>query len=142
MSGANLRDAFTVYYDGSCPLCSREIDFYRRRRSAGRLRFVDITRAPATQLGPGLDPASAMRILHARDESGALLRGVDAFLGLWARLPALGWMAVLGRLAPLRWCLQRGYDGFLRWRNRKVGGGSEPCSVCTPASRQPGEEKP
>ena len=35
--------ALTIYYDGSCPLCRREIAFYRRLRATMRLDWVDVS---------------------------------------------------------------------------------------------------
>ncbi|MEC8852758.1 MAG: DCC1-like thiol-disulfide oxidoreductase family protein, partial [Pseudomonadota bacterium] len=32
----------TIFYDGGCPLCAREIAFYRRRAGAGRLDWIDV----------------------------------------------------------------------------------------------------
>lgn len=109
---------FTIYYDGSCPLCSREIRFYRARRGAGRLRFVDVSRAGSAALGVGLDRATALRIFHVRDESGDLIRGADAFVALWCRLPTLRWAGRLGQLPGVRQILRWGYLLFLRYRNR------------------------
>ena len=35
------RPMLTVFYDGLCPLCSREISHYRRRIPQGKALFVD-----------------------------------------------------------------------------------------------------
>jgi len=34
--------ALTVYFDGACPLCRREIAHYRSRDRAARIAFLDI----------------------------------------------------------------------------------------------------
>ena len=57
----------TVYYDGSCPLCSTEISFYRKREGAQAITFVDVSDAEQlTNLGD-LDSEQAMRRFHVRD---------------------------------------------------------------------------
>ena len=33
----------TIYYDGSCPLCRREIAFYRRQPGSERLDWMDVS---------------------------------------------------------------------------------------------------
>ena len=52
--------ALTVFYDGACPLCRREIAFYRRRRGAARIRWLDISRAPEGEVAPGLSRCAAL----------------------------------------------------------------------------------
>ncbi len=37
---AETSPAFTVYFDGSCPLCRREIALYRRLPQAAQLAWV------------------------------------------------------------------------------------------------------
>lgn len=42
----------TVYYDGGCPVCSREINFYRHRPGGESLAWVDVT----CEIAPNCDP--------------------------------------------------------------------------------------
>ena len=109
----------TVYFDGSCPLCRREIALYQRQRGAGRLAWVDVS-APA-ELGEGLSCEAAMRRFHVRERQGRLLSGGAAFARLWRALP--GWR-VLGWLfawPPLSWVLEAAYRVFLPLRPRLQG---------------------
>jgi ubiquinone biosynthesis monooxygenase Coq7 len=110
------RPALTVYYDGACPVCAREIGLYRGQRGADAVRWVDASSCDAEALGPGLDRAGALARLHARRPDGTLVDGAGAFAAMWRALPA--W-SVLGRVAgwaPVRRALDLGYDGFLRVR--------------------------
>ena len=71
----------TVYFDGSCPLCRREIAFYRRLRGAERLQWLDVS--AGAPLGQDLSCEAAMRRFHVRDAQGRLLSGGAAFARLW-----------------------------------------------------------
>lgn len=107
----------TVYFDGSCPLCRREIALYRRLQGAERLAWHDISAGAPT--GPGLSCDAAMRRFHVRDAQGRLHSGGAAFARLWRSLGG-GWR-VLGGLAavpPLGWLLELAYRGFLPLRPR------------------------
>jgi predicted DCC family thiol-disulfide oxidoreductase YuxK len=81
----------TVYHDGSCPLCEREIALYRRAAGADRIAFVDVSDRSA-EPGEGLDRESAMRLFHVRDAEGRLLSGGRAFAALWLTLPGWRWL--------------------------------------------------
>ena len=104
-----------VFYDGACPLCSREIAHYRRIDRAQRLRWVDAATEAKVLAAHGLDPERAMAELHVLDGNGGWHRGVDAFLVIWSRLPAYRWLArlvsALGLRTPLV-LLQGDIDGF------------------------------
>lgn len=105
----------TVYYNGACPICRREIEHYRRLSHAQpiSLAWVDISQEPLVLAPRGVDSLSAKRRLHAVDEHGQLLAGVAAFAELWSRLPRYRW---LGRLVqrPLIHPLAQGiYEGLL-----------------------------
>ena len=114
-----LSPELTIYYDGSCPLCRREIALYRRQHGAERLAWVDVSAAAA--LAEGLSCETAMRRFHVRESSGRLLGGGAAFARLWRALPGwrvLGWTFAL---PPLSWGLELAYRLFLPLRPRLQG---------------------
>ena len=108
--------ALTVYYDGACPLCRREIAAYRRARGADRLDWVDASRCAPEALGEGLTSERAIARMHVRDEDGRLIEGAAAFAAIWRRLPGT---RLLGRVAGSRAALallEPAYSLFLRLR--------------------------
>ena len=56
----------TVYYDGSCPLCRKEIAFYQRCKGADRIDWTDVSAAGALSLEDGLTCEAAMARFHVR----------------------------------------------------------------------------
>jgi len=109
---------FTVFYDGGCPLCSREIAFLRRLRGAEALCWVDLAADTAVEVLPGLSRCDAMARMHVRTAHGELIRGGAAFAAMWRELPLLrplGWLFSAAWTAAL---LDRLYDRFLRIRPR------------------------
>ena len=57
----------TVYYDGKCGLCRREIEYYKRVAPADRFVWQDIATDPAALADLDISQADALRRLHARD---------------------------------------------------------------------------
>jgi predicted DCC family thiol-disulfide oxidoreductase YuxK len=88
----------TLYYDGGCPVCTREIGFYQRRRGAERIRWVNLAQCEDGELGTGLNREAAYTRLHARLSNGQLVSGARAFVALWQTLPAF---RAAGRIAAL-----------------------------------------
>jgi predicted DCC family thiol-disulfide oxidoreductase YuxK len=84
----------TIFFDGACPLCRREIAHYLSQDRARRLAAIDIATDPTPLAAIGVTQADALAALHARDADGRTLVGAAAFLAIWARLPrwrALAW---------------------------------------------------
>lgn len=104
----------TLFYDGECPLCLREIRMFQRRNQAGQLHLLDIA-APDTEPLPGLTRQEMLDCLHARFHDGQRVTGIDATY--WSyRAVGLGWL-----VSPLRWgwarpAWQWGYRQFCRLR--------------------------
>ena len=77
-----------VFYNGACPFCAREITFYRRRKGADSVSWVDVRHLAAEdEVAPGLSKKEAHVCLHVRYADGTLVSGAEAYAGLWLSLP-------------------------------------------------------
>lgn len=108
----------TVFYDGGCPLCTREIAFYRRRSGADAISWVDVHDLTERDVAPGLSKARALARFHVATPDGEIVSGGAAFARLWAALPGFRLLGKLFQRAPLTWLLDRAYDLFLKVRPR------------------------
>jgi predicted DCC family thiol-disulfide oxidoreductase YuxK len=104
--------AVTVWYDGACPLCTREIALMRRLDRKARIRFVDV--ADPSSSCP-LDRSELLARFHA-EERGRMLSGAAAFAAMWRAIPLLRPLGLLARLGLVERLLERLYMHFLRWR--------------------------
>lgn len=106
----------TVYFDGGCPVCSREIANYRRQPGADSCVWVDATVCPEACLGPDLVREDALARFHVRDADGQLISGMRGFAFLWASLPRTAWLGRLAGWGPFPDLLEAGYSAFLKLR--------------------------
>jgi predicted DCC family thiol-disulfide oxidoreductase YuxK len=82
-----------VLYNGSCPVCSREINHYERlsQKQALAIQYDDL--ADSAKLKDwGLDADEAAKRLHVRKD-GEIYSGVPAFIILWKDIPQMRWLA-------------------------------------------------
>lgn len=113
----------TVYYDGACPVCSREIAMYQRQAGGDAVCWVDASRCDETAFaapdgqGAGLTREAALARMHVRRADGMLVSGAAAFVALWAALPRTAWLARWLGWPPVLAVLEVGYRGFL-WVRR------------------------
>lgn len=116
----------TVYYDGACPVCAREIGVYRACAGAERVVWVDVGAADmGEQAAPDLKRADALARFHVRDADGKLVSGARAFAALWLVLPAWRWLGCVARMPLIAPLLELGYQYILRlriWRRPRGAG--------------------
>ena len=110
-----------VWYDGSCPLCRREIALMHRLDRRHRIDFVNLDT-------PGgacpIDRAALLARFHAR-EDGVVLAGAAAFAAMWRQIPALRPLGLLARRPAVLALLEGLYVRFLVVRpllQRALGG--------------------
>jgi len=102
----------TVWYDGACPLCIREIALMRKLDRRKAIAFVDI--APPDASCP-LDRQLMLDRFHAT-EDGRLLSGAAAFAAMWRAIPLLRPMGLFARLPGVLAVLEALYRQFLKVR--------------------------
>lgn len=108
-----------VYYDGSCPACIRDRQFYERLAGRGGQDVVwfDITGQEATLRERGIDPDLALQELHVEDAQGHIHSEMPAYILLMGRVPALKPLAWLLSLGPIRRLVSALYH---RWVQRRL----------------------
>jgi predicted DCC family thiol-disulfide oxidoreductase YuxK len=101
----------SLYYDGTCPLCSNEISALRRL-SNNRINFVDIH-----QINDKTLPSKAVLLkrLHLRKPNEEWLVGLDANFYAWSHTP-YGILFKILRIWPLRFIADSIYT---RWADKR-----------------------
>jgi len=102
----------TVWYDGACPLCIREIALMRRLDRRNAIRFTDIS-TPAAACP--IDRQLLLERFHA-SENGQLLSGAAAFAAMWREIPLLRPLGLFARLPAVLAILEALYLQFLKVR--------------------------
>lgn len=111
----------TVFYDGSCPLCSSEMGYYKRIDIDHVLDLVDVF----SERFSGDDRiirSEAMARLHVRLADGRQVSGARAFVELWRGIPGWRWLARLASFPGAVLILEGLYRLFLRMRPLIVRG--------------------
>ena len=97
--------ALTVYFDGACPVCSREIAMYRGQPGAQHCQWVDAATCPDEAFGPDLSREQALARFHVRAPDGRLIDGMRGFAALWRTLPRTAWLGRVAGFGPMPWLL-------------------------------------
>ncbi|MBF0264150.1 MAG: DUF393 domain-containing protein [Gammaproteobacteria bacterium] len=107
-----------VFYDGNCPICSKEINHYKNIPESNALQWVDVHQDELTLTKYGLDKNTALQRFHVLNSRGQWKTGAYAFITIWSQLPR--WRILASfieaiRLTPfIDWC----YGYFAKWRNK------------------------
>ena len=104
-----------VWYDGSCPLCLREIALMRRLDTRGAITFVDVA-AGADPTCP-IDRTTLLARFHA-EEDGVVHSGAAAFAAMWRAIPLLRPLGLAARNRTVLRVLEGAYLQFLKVRPR------------------------
>ncbi|WP_299231833.1 DUF393 domain-containing protein [uncultured Halomonas sp.] len=111
------RAPVTLFHDGHCPLCQREVAWLTRHPRRERVTLVDIQAANFDAAPLGRSVEAMMGQLHVRDADGRWFVGMDASRALYAVLGyrRLVWMSTLPGIGGL---MDAGYRWFARRRLR------------------------
>ncbi len=110
----------TVFFDGACPICAREIAFMKRLDRRRHLTFCDFSHPDYDAASIGVAPAELGRVIHARWADGSVITGVEVFRAMWEAV-GLGLLAKLSRLSVVEPLVLKAYAWFARNRLRLTG---------------------
>lgn len=120
----------TVFFDGACPICAREIALMKRMDQQRQLEFNDFSAVDYDTASIDVSSAELGRIIHARWADGRVISGVEVFRAMWEAV-GLGMLARLSRLFLIEPMVLRAYAWFARNRLRLTGrSNSCPTSAC------------
>jgi predicted DCC family thiol-disulfide oxidoreductase YuxK len=77
----------TVYYDGICGLCSKEINYYRGIAPDSVFEWIDVASNPNAMNDYKITQSQALLYLHAIDAKEVIYIGSDAFALIWKNIP-------------------------------------------------------
>lgn len=103
----------TVWFDGACPLCIREISLFRRLDKRRAIHFEDVSSEDGSC---PIDRAELLARFHAQERGKPIVSGAAAFAAMWRAIPMLKPLGEAARLPAVLWVLERLYVVFLRIR--------------------------
>jgi len=110
----------TVFFDGACPICDREIALMKRLDRRRQLEFCDFSAQEYDAASSGFAAADLGAVIHARWADGSVITGVEVFRAMWEAV-GLGVLAKLSRLSLVEPLVLRAYAWFARNRMRLTG---------------------
>ena len=109
----------TVFYDGKCGLCSREISHYIKISPPTTFIWCDIANEPQHLKEINVSQSSALKRLHVIDQDGKIQIGIDAFIAIWKKLPRWRLLALICSTPGVRSILHWLYNKFADWKFSK-----------------------
>jgi len=110
----------TIFYDGKCGLCAKEINYYKKTAPPGIFDWQDITVSPHDLEKEGISLADGLRELHARDDQGKIHVGVDTFILIWQQLAGWKILAWIVALPFIKQIVRFAYKVFANWRFKRL----------------------
>lgn len=109
-----------VFYDGDCPLCSKEMNWLRLLDKRGRIHFTNIADQDFSASNVGVTMDDLVASIHGRLPDGRIVKGVEVFRRLYA---AVGFapLVLLTRLPGISHLLDIAYRWFAKNRLRLTG---------------------
>lgn len=105
----------TLFYDGMCPLCQKEMKHLVKYNTQGNLSFVDIMEPGFSEQYPELDWDALNNRIHGKTDQGDIITGLDVTYLAW-KLVGKGWVYAPTRWPIIRWFADRLYNIFARHR--------------------------
>ncbi len=124
----------TVFYDGLCPVCSREVASYQRLTLRAPITWLDLAGGVDVLNTEPFTLEQALALLHVKDVQGNLYVGLAAHVLLCQHLPGLTWLSALLSNSPrLHAICDHAYQFFTRHRpglKLRAARAAKPAGAC------------
>ena len=109
-----------LFYDGACPLCSREISFIRLLDRKSKIKCTDISLEEFDPKQYGKEIATFIKIIQCRTFDGRWIEGVEVFRQIYSRI---GFRSIVffTRIPGISHLLNLVYRTFAKNRLRLTG---------------------
>jgi predicted DCC family thiol-disulfide oxidoreductase YuxK len=106
----------SVFFDGKCNLCSKEINYYQRIAPKNTFNWVDITKTPCELDKFEIKLSDGLRLMHVADSNGNIFTGVDAFIIMWKQIKYWNFLGLFVSLPIIKQIAKLLYQYFADWR--------------------------
>jgi predicted DCC family thiol-disulfide oxidoreductase YuxK len=106
----------SVFFDGKCNLCSKEINYYQRIAPKNTFNWVDITKTPGELDKFEIKLSDGLRLMHVADSNGNIFTGVDAFIIMWKQIKYWKILGLFASLPIVKQIANLLYRYFADWR--------------------------
>ncbi len=106
----------SVFFDGKCNLCSKEINYYQRIAPKNTFNWVDITKTPGELDKFEIKLSDGLRLMHVADSNGNISTGVDAFIIMWKQIKYWKILGLFVSLPIVKQIANLLYQYFADWR--------------------------
>ncbi|MFT6085154.1 MAG: putative DCC family thiol-disulfide oxidoreductase YuxK [Glaciecola sp.] len=107
--------AFTLFYDGLCPLCEKEMTHLIKRDKDKKIVFEDISLPDFSQRYPDLCLQELNARIHGQLDDGTMITGLDVTHKAWS-LVGVTWLYAPLRWPVIRWFADKLYLVFAKHR--------------------------
>jgi predicted DCC family thiol-disulfide oxidoreductase YuxK len=104
-----------IFFDSHCPLCVKEMHLLTALDVNDNLAYTDIHAPNFQHEFPHIDPLKANTFLHAENDKGDMLYGLDVSCQAWALVNHYRWLKVL-RWPVISWFADIAYRIFAKHR--------------------------
>jgi len=109
----------SVFFDGKCNLCSKEIDYYQRIAPKNTFNWVDITKTPGELDKFEIKLSEGLKLMHVADNDNNILIGVDAFIIMWKQIKYWKFLGLFVSLPIVKQIAKFLYKHFAEWRFKR-----------------------
>lgn len=99
-------ESLTVYYDGTCPMCTTFKEQSEKHTDQDVVQFVDVHTGTIPESLQTEDLLSEMRIV---DDSGRVLKGSDSIFAVLEKTTQWSWLGKIGNLPIIKQCARPVY---------------------------------